>query len=345
MSTNEGDYITDRDRLQIAGSLSVAQVLTESDVKSGLLAMLTLYNMTSADVDTDADSADTELSASISEDSRGTVLSVTTEVTVSVPAATSSHSVAVPLAADTEAVKPESTSSSKPSSPTSPRWVDPECPENLAKFTADVASLGQQRRLAASKANSDYDYNDDDDGDDNNSTEGCADPTHGASSTDISSSSSGSSVGLRVSGSKKAWKRSPSYGVHYDRTGSSAAKTLSPTRGVDIDICADTGIDSDGAVGTAAADESTRLISHQLAESLLAELTKNAAAGTFGQTQTQTQTQSRLDYRERRRLMQRNRMAVEELFAKATPISDCFYSSYPKVRCVGVHKLAISTLD
>ena len=89
-----------------------------------------------------------------------------------------------------------------PSLSSSSRWADPESPENLRRFIADVESLGSTPKAAAP-------------------------PTPVAAA-----------AGLRVAGSKRAWKQTRAFGRHFDKQGvpAAAAPLRAAAPPVDLDV-------------------------------------------------------------------------------------------------------------
>ena len=159
---------------------STTNAISQDDVRSGLLALLTLYNLTDQAITRDSE-IEIPLQVSKEEPLPPKNLSTTEE-----GAGTSSAPVL--------------------------RWVDPESPENLSKFLLDVESLGsawereEQTNLPGSKG-------------------GCS---------KIASERSGEvqatpgNLGLRVSGSKKSWKRGGTFGLSFSKKVPSTIRVINP---------------------------------------------------------------------------------------------------------------------
>jgi hypothetical protein len=175
------------------GSIS-STALSEDDVRSGLLALLTLYSLTDStnatqginaqeqDQPNDSASAMTDSSSSLSDN--GDLDKCADDVTVPAP-------------------------------PTS-KWVDPESPENLAKFLSDVQNLGSRSSQSCRSENTLISPGA------SSSSEPSTVTVRGGAEGGVRDGAvaerRASTVGLRVSGSKKSWKRVSTFGSSFDKS-------------------------------------------------------------------------------------------------------------------------------
>ena len=169
-------------RLLVSGSNGSSNAVSEEDVRSGLMALLTLYNLT----DNSTDKREEEVVVPSTTDATSTA-TVTSNSALPDP----SHSMAGEVGQTGEKEKEkDGRSDSAPF-----KWVDPESPENLFKFLSDVESLG---RGAGSATGAEI----------------------GAETwTEDAQQQRTGSVGLRVQGSKKSWKKMGTYGTFFDGGG------------------------------------------------------------------------------------------------------------------------------
>jgi hypothetical protein len=206
-------------------------MITEDDVKSGLVALLKLYNLTFADryvtVPDDDAAMVSAFGAERDQDAdriaRGDVaVGGLTPEGVSVIGGDKESNNGIGIGMGIAAAFPLSASGKVDQS----KWADPESPENLAKFLADVESLG------AGKA--------------------------GNPGKESSTAFPGLEFGLRVSGSKKSWKQNRSFGVHYDKTGYSPSFPVTSA-----------GVRSNSLLAESAVLDVDQLVCNALADSLL----------------------------------------------------------------------------
>ena len=179
------------------GSIS-SNALSEDDVRSGLLALLTLYSLTDSSNATQGVNAQT-----LDQPSDST----------SAMADTSSR-----LGGE-DILDGGADGVTVPAPPTS-KWVDPESPENLAKFLLDVENLGSRSSPSGRRRSSLM------------SPEGSlSEPSavSGVAGGGAGAERRVSTVGLRVSGSKKSWKRSSTFGSSFDKSARGAAPVYSPS--------------------------------------------------------------------------------------------------------------------
>ena len=234
-----------------------SNALSEDDVRSGLLALLTLYSLTDS----------------------GSTSSVAQEVT-----ADSASAVGV---ADASPVDDGGMSSGlegniAPPPPTS-KWVDPESPENLAKFLSDVQNLGARSTQSSSTG----------------STRASSRGMLSKPSTTVGwreegveggvvdrdrAESRSSSVGLRVSGSKKSWKRASAFGSSFDKTARSTTSLYSPS--LDLSAATSPALTAQSAAAAADFDSAAagagegvdEIVCRELARSLLSAVTSQISA-------------------------------------------------------------------
>ena len=163
----------DNNNGRIFSIVNVTNTMSESDVRSGLLALLTLYNLT--DTVTEA----------VSE--QNSSLNLTPEM-------------------QWPSEEKPAGSAGETLSPRTLRWIDPESPENLSKFLSEIESLGgaeaTQRQVDAVESGGDV----------------VAIELEGKRMVKMDKIVS--NIGLRVSGSKKSWKRGGTFGTSFSQTGS-----------------------------------------------------------------------------------------------------------------------------
>ena len=211
-------------------SSSTTNAISQDDVRSGLLALLTLYNLTDQAVDKVSE-MEFPIQVSKKEPSLPTLQSIIEEET-----ATTSAPVL--------------------------RWIDPESPENLSKFLLDVESLGsawrreEQTTLKGSKEGSSQITIE---------RSGEVEPISG-------------NLGLRVSGSKKSWKRGSSFGLSFSKTGSSTARVNGHLPSLKSEPSTIVDRSSVGKMVEREEESIDVLICRELAESLLETVTAQIAA-------------------------------------------------------------------
>lgn len=168
-----------------------SNALSEGDVRSGLLALLTLYSLT------DSSNATQEISAQPQDqpaDSASAMTDSSSSVGDDWDLDRGAESAAVPA-------------------PSASKWVDPESPENLAKFLLDVENLGSR------STQSGYSESAIDSPVGSSSEPGAVGGGAGGGSKEGAVAERRvSNVGLRVSGSKKSWKRSSTFGSSFDKS-------------------------------------------------------------------------------------------------------------------------------
>ena len=171
-------------RLLVSGSNGSSNAVSEEDVRSGLMALLTLYSLT----DNSTNKREEGVVNPSTTDATSTA-TVTSTSTLPDP----SHSTAGEVGQTGETDKEKEKDRGSDSAPF--KWVDPESPENLFKFLSDVESLGRGAGSATG-------------------AEIGAETRAG----DAQQQRTGS-VGLRVQGSKKNWKKMGTYGTFFDGGG------------------------------------------------------------------------------------------------------------------------------
>jgi hypothetical protein len=169
------------------GSIS-STALSEDDVRSGLLALLTLYSLT---------------------DSSNATQGINTQEQDQLPDSASAMTDANSSLGDSGDLNGGAEGVTLPAPPTS-KWVDPESPENLAKFLSDVQNLGS-RSLQSSLISPGGSSSEP-------STVTVGEGAGGGVREGAVVERRASTVGLRVSGSKKSWKRASTFGSSFDKS-------------------------------------------------------------------------------------------------------------------------------
>ena len=231
-------------RLLVSGSNGSSNAVSEEDVRSGLMALLTLYSLT----DNTTDKREGEATSG-SRDAAS--LSSSPDPLHQMPYEEGKAGGGEKDAeADTVPFK----------------WVDPESPENLLKFLSDIESLGRGTGQGVGT------------GSGTGIGAGAGAGVGARVRAEGAEQQRAGSVGLRVQGSKKSWKRKGTYGTFFDGgniaslTGPAPASVTAPVADPDVTVAASVITSAKVATAAAAAAAAAAAIASAGGEAVLEDV-------------------------------------------------------------------------
>ena len=238
-------------RLLVPGSNSSSNAVSEEDVRSGLMALLTLYSLTDNTTDKSEGEATSGSTDAASLSSSDPLHQMSYEEGKAGGGEKDVEAGTVPF-----------------------KWVDPESPENLLKFLSDIESLGRGTGQGV------------DIGAGIGTGAGAGSGSKSGVGARVRAEGSEQqrtgSVGLRVQGSKKSWKRVGTYGTFFDggNIASLTAPVTDPVATVSASVIASTKVATTaaaaaavgGAIGGAVLEDVDVLVCKELATSLLSSV-------------------------------------------------------------------------